>query len=111
MNVRLSANDLRVRIDPADLAALAAGSAVAFEVAGPMSLRCELACGEGESSVVFGSGLVRVTLDEEQLARLADPDVEEIAFARPIGAGRELRCEIEKDRRTFAPRHKPARGG
>lgn len=110
MKARLSEGGVRLRLDPPDLAALEAGRPVAFEVAGAVSLRVELEVSdEGVSGVIFGAGLVRVMLDDAQVARLADPAVEDIEFARPLPEGRELTCRVEKDRRTFAPRHKAPR--
>lgn len=111
MNIRLSEGAVRVRLDPADLESLDARAAASFEVGPPGSLRCEILIrdDDGPARLEFAPHALRILLDEASFARLREGDAEEVDFDAPLDGGRELHCSIQKDRRTFTPRHKRPR--
>jgi Family of unknown function (DUF7009) len=94
MKVRWTGESLRLRITPAELAALERGAAAVESLAVPgggrWSVRLEPRA--GASGVAWDDGVVRVGLDPGDLARLAAPDAEGVY---PHGDG--LRLLVEKD--------------
>ncbi len=94
MKVRWTADSLRLRITPAELAALERGDAVAegltFPGGGAWSVRLEPTA--EAAGVAWAGGAVRVGLAPADVRRLAAPDAEGVYPQTP-----DLRLTVEKD--------------
>ena len=93
MKVRWTGDSLRLRITPAELAALEDGRAVGERLAlGDGAWSVVLDPAAGRTGVAWVNGTVRVGLDAGDLARLAAPDAEGV-YPRTPGP----RLLVEKD--------------
>jgi hypothetical protein len=94
MKVRWTGDSLRLRITPAELAALERGEAVseglAFPGGGAWSLRLDPTA--EAAGVAWAEGAVRVGLTRADVRRLAEPAAEGVYPHTP-----ELRLVVEKD--------------
>ncbi len=94
MKVRWTGDSLRLRITPAELAALERGEAVsenlAFRGGGGWAVLLDPAA--AEAGVSWSEGVVRVGLAPADVRRLAAPDAEGVYPHTP-----ELRLLVEKD--------------
>ncbi len=93
MKVRWTEDSLRLRITPAELAALERGEAVAerLELAGG-GWAAVLDPAAGRTGVAWADGVVRIGLAAEDVRRLAAPDAEGVYPHTP-----GLRLLVEKD--------------
>ncbi len=110
MKVRFAEQQVRLRLNPDDLAALQSGEAVETKITAPgregaAQGFCVRLCVDPESSdpsVQIDERRLLVRLRDQDLEYMAEPGHEGVVFAQEVAGAADLQCAVEKDVHSFA---------